>query len=120
NGFGAVAFAGLLAEQSGAGLHDAAKAKAVIFLYMDGGPSQLDTFDYKPMLEKYHGRNPRELWNVEPTQFDNIGKVMACPWKFARHGQSGRWVSELFPHVAGCVDDLAIVHSVVSKFSEHT
>jgi hypothetical protein len=120
NGFGAVAFAGLLADEARAGLHHPAKAKAVIFLYMDGGPSQVDTFDPKPLLTKYHGRNPHELLKVEPTQFDNVGKVLACPWKFARRGESGLWVSDLFPHVAECVDDLAVVRSVVSKFSEHT
>ncbi len=120
NGFGAVAVAGLFAHENKAAPHHPATAKAVIFLYMDGGPSQLDTFDYKPLLEKYHGRNPHELLKVEPTQFDNVGKILACPWKFARRGQSGQWVSELFPHVATCVDDLAVVRSVVSKFSEHT
>jgi hypothetical protein len=120
NGFGAVALAGLFADEARAGLHHDAKAKSVIFLYMDGGPSQVDTFDPKPLLEKYHGRNPRELLKVEPTQFDNVGKVLACPWKFRQHGASGLWVSELFPHVAECVDDLAVVRSLVSKFSEHT
>jgi Protein of unknown function (DUF1501) len=60
------------------------------------------------------------LEKVEPTQFANVGKVMASPWKFKQHGQSGTWVSELFPHVAGCADDLAFIHSMVSKFPEHT
>ena len=126
NGFGAVALAALIAEESsGAGsrtpiFHHKATARNVIFLYMDGGPSQVDTFDYKPLLEKYHGRDPHTIFKVEPTQFNNVGKVMASPWKFKQHGQSGRWVSELFPHVAECVDDLAVVRSMVSKFPEHT
>jgi hypothetical protein len=127
NGFGAVALATLLADEGRASdasgkpvRHHAAKAKSVIFLYMDGGPSQIDTFDYKPMLEKYDGKNPHSVFKVEPTQFNNVGKVMASPWKFAKHGKSGLWVSELFPHVAKCVDDLAVVRSVVSKFPEHT
>lgn len=121
HGFGAVALAALWAEDGhGVTLHHPAKAKNVIFLYMDGGPSQVDTFDYKPLLEKYHGKDPHSVFKVEPTQFDNIGKVMASPWKFAQHGQSGRWVSELFPHVAGCVDDLAVVRSMISNFPEHT
>jgi hypothetical protein len=127
NGFGAVALATLLADEGRANdtsgkpvRHHAAKAKSVIFLYMDGGPSQIDTFDYKPMLEKYDGKNPHSVFKVEPTQFNNVGKVMASPWKFAKHGKSGLWVSELFPHVAKCVDDLAVVRSVVSKFPEHT
>jgi Protein of unknown function (DUF1501) len=119
NGFGALALAGLTAEARG-GRHHHAKAKSVIFLYMDGGPSQLDTFDPKPLLAKHHGRNPNELLKVQPTQFDNVGKVLASPWKFAQHGQSGLWVSELLPHVAKCADDLCVVRSLTSKFSEHT
>ena len=127
NGFGAVALAALLGEEGRANdaagkpvRHHAAKAKSVIFLYMDGGPSQIDTFDYKPLLEKYDGKNPHSVFKVEPTQFNNVGKVMASPWKFAKRGKSGLWVSELFPHVAKCVDDLAVVRSMVSKFPEHT
>jgi hypothetical protein len=127
NGFGAVALAALLAEEADAATgmrrpvrHFPARARNVIFLYMDGGPSQVDTFDYKPLLAKYHGKDPRSVFKVEPTQFDNVGTVMASPWKFQRYGQSGRWVSELFPHVAGCADDLCVVHSMVSNFPEHT
>ncbi len=116
-GFGAVALSGLWADGAA---HHAAKAKAVIFLYMDGGPSQLDTFDYKPVLAKYHGRNPHEVFKVEPTQFANVGKVLQSPWQFKQRGQSGAWVSELFPEVAKVADELAIVKSVTSKFPEHT
>src|SRR5262245_30807910 len=119
NGFGALALAGLAAESRG-GPHHAAKAKSVIFLYMDGGPSQLDTFDPKPLLAKHHGRNPNELLKVQPTQFNDVGKVLASPWKFAQHGQSGHWVSELLPHLAKSADDLCVVRSLTSKFSEHT
>ena len=123
NGFGALALASLLADDGKAGpvQHHPAKAKAVIFLYMDGGPSQVDTFDYKPLLEKYHGQDPRTaIGKLEPTQFADVGKVMKCPWKFERRGQSGLWVSDLFPHVAKCADDLAVVRSMVSRFPEHT
>ena len=132
NGFGAVALASLFAERGLANpererggvlekLHHPAKAKSVIFLYMDGGPSQVDTFDRKPALEKYHGQDPHKVLDkVEPTQFANVGKVMACPWKFRQYGETGTWVSELFPHVAECVDDLAFIKSMTSKFSEHT
>ncbi len=126
NGFGAVALAALLAEDGHAAVdrkpvrHHAATARSVIFLYMDGGPSQVDTFDYKPLLEKYHGKDPHSVFKVEPTQFNNVGRVMASPWKFKQRGQSGHWVSDLFPHVAECADDLAIVRSMVSKFPEHT
>ncbi len=120
NGFGALALTAQLARESRAGAHHTARAKAVIFLYMDGGPSQVDTFDYKPALAKYHGRTPSEVMKVEPTQFANVGTVLKSPWDFKRRGQSGLWVSELFPEVAKHADDLAVVKSVVSKFPEHT
>ncbi|MEO0475620.1 MAG: DUF1501 domain-containing protein [Planctomycetota bacterium] len=135
-GFGGVALAGLLSQKSfGAPLggaeainplapkpgHHTAKAKSVIFLYMDGGPSQVDTFDYKPDLAKHAGKSPYDVIDkVEPTQFDSIGKIMPSPWKFKQYGESGAWVSELFPHVAECVDDIAFVKSMTSKFPEHT
>jgi hypothetical protein len=129
-GFGAVAFAALLAEQARSDAderrakflptHHRARAHRMIFLYMDGGPSQVDTFDYKPLLEKHHGRDPHAVFKVEPTQFNNVGRVMASPWKFKQHGHSGRWASELFPHVAACMDDLCFIRSMVSRFPEHT
>ena len=124
NGFGAVALTALLAEEGRAAAltapHFSARARNVIFLYMDGGPSQVDTFDYKPLLEKYHGRDPHDIFKVEPTQFNNVGKVMASPWKFRKRGQSGLWVSDLFPHIAECIDDLCVLRSMTSKFPEHT
>ncbi len=85
---------------------------------MDGGPSQVDTFDPKPRLTKENGKPfPAE---IEATQFNNVGKTLASPWKFKQYGQSGIPVSDLFPHVAQCVDDLCVVRSMTSKFSEHT
>jgi hypothetical protein len=98
--------------------HFAAKAKSVIFLYMDGGPSQVDTFDPKPRLNAEHGK-PFAM-KIEPTQFNNNGNTFGSPWKFSQHGESGIPVSELFPHVAKHVDDLAIVRSMTSEFPEHT
>src|SRR5688500_1197806 len=133
NGFGAAALAGLLADPAfGAGPppprlrgplapkppHFKAKAKSVIFLFMDGGPSQVDTFDPKPRLDKDHGQ-PIKM-KVEPTQVNDVGKVLKSPWKFKKHGKSGLPVSDLFPHVATCADDLAVIRSVVANFSEHT
>jgi hypothetical protein len=130
NGFGAVALAALLHEEGRAAEtkeknplapkppHFPAKAKSVIFLFMDGGPSQVDTFDPKPRLDKEHGEPIK--CKVEPTQFNNVGKVMKCPWKFKQYGESGIPVSDLFPHVAKHVDDLAIIRSMTSNFSEHT
>jgi len=124
-GFGAVALSALLQEQAFGldgvhGLHHPAKARSVIFLYMDGGPSQVDTFDPKPLLTKYDGQDPAKLFKVEATQFNNNGTVLASPWKFQQYGESGIPVSDLFPHVARCVDDLAVVRSMVSEFPEHT
>ena len=98
--------------------HFPAKAKNVIFLFMDGGPSQVDTFDPKPRLDRENGQAIQA--KVQPTQFDNVGKVLASPWKFRPYGESGIPVSDLFPHVATCVDDLAIIRSMVADFSEHT
>jgi hypothetical protein len=98
--------------------HFAARATSVIFLFMDGGPSQVDTFDPKPRLDREHGQ-PIKV-KTHPTQFNNVGNVLACPWKFRRYGESGIPVSDLFPRVGQCVDDMAIVRSMVSNFSEHT
>ena len=136
-GFGSVALAGLMADPAYAGMaddgegnrnhgstlasrptHFPAKVKRVVYLYMDGGPSQIDTWDPKPLLEKEHGQ-PFKM-KVEPTQFDNNGATMASPWKFRQYGESGIPVSDLFPHIAQHVDDFAVIRSMVSDFSEHT
>jgi hypothetical protein len=98
--------------------HFAAKAKSVIFLYMDGGPSQVDTFDPKPRLNREHDQ-PFAM-KIEPTQFNNNGNTFGCPWKFKQHGASGIPVSELFPHIAQHVDKLAVIRSMTSQFPEHT
>lgn len=118
NGFGALAFQALAWGQDK--LHFPAKAKNIIFLYMDGGPSQVDTFDPKPALDKYHGENPSTLLKVRPTQFNNVGSILKSPWKFKQHGKSGVWISELFPHLSKVADELAVVRSAVSNFPEHT
>jgi hypothetical protein len=94
------------------------KAKRVIFLFMDGGPSQLDTFDPKPRLDREHGE-PIKI-KTQPTQFNNVGKVLRCPWRFRRYGECGAPVSDLFPNVGKHVDRMAIVRSMVAEFSEHT
>ena len=131
NGFGGLALLTLLADQAHADVaktprnplaprppHFAAKARSIIFLYMDGGPSQVDTFDPKPLLQKESGQ-PFKM-KMEPTQFNEKGNTLGSPWEFQQHGQSGIPVSSLFPHVARCVDDLAIIRSMTSNFSEHT
>ena len=94
------------------------RARSVIFLYMDGGPSQVDTFDPKPRLEREHGK-PFGM-KMEPTQFNNNGNTLKSPWKFRRYGESGIPVSDLFPHVGQCADKLCVVRSMTSAFSEHT
>ena len=125
-GFGALAMAGLMDKAKAASplipdSHFPGKARNVIFLFMEGGVSQVDSFDYKPMLEKYHGQDPRKaIGKLEKTQFENIGKVMKSPWSFKQRGESGMWVSDLFPHIAGMADDLCVVRSMTSNFPEHT
>ena len=120
-GVGSIALAALMGRESLAGTalatHHAPRAKHIVFLYMDGGVSQVDSFDPKPRLNREHGQ-PFTA-KREPTQFNNVGTIFGCPWKFAQHGESGLWVSELFPHVARCADRLAVVRSMVSDFSEH-
>ena len=134
NGFGAVALAALSADpgfSSAAPIRPAAgnplqpkkthfkpAVRQIIYLYMDGGPSQVDTFDPKPRLDKEHGQ-PFGM-KIEPTQFNNIGKTLKSHWAFKQYGKSGTPVSDLFPHVGQHVDDLAVIRSMTSKFSEHT
>ena len=100
------------------GTHFEPKAHSVIFLYMDGGVSQVDSFDPKPELERWQGKPfPNQ---IEPTQFNNIGSTLPSLWKFSQYGESGTPVSDLFPEIAGHVDDLAVIRSMTSAFSEHT
>src|SRR5262245_25295271 len=90
--------------------HFPARAKRVLFLFMKGGPSQVDTFDYKPLLQRDDGK---PLPFAKPrVQFAPTGNLLASPWKFQQYGQSGSWVSDLFPEVAKHVDKLCFLHSV--------
>ncbi len=131
-GFGYLALASLLSQQAAgdtAGAmedndplaprapHFPARAKRVIFLFMKGGPSHLDTFDYKPKLQQDHGK---PLPFAKPrVQFAPTGTLLQSPWKFQQHGESGIPVSELFPHVARHVDDLCLVHSMYGSNAAH-
>ena len=128
-GFGSVALAGLLgqeqlraAAQSANPLaikdpHFAPKAKRVIFLFMHGGPSQVDTFDYKPLLKRDHGKPlPFQRPKVVSGQTYNLLK---SPWEFKQYGQSGMWVSDLFPQIAKRVDDLCFIKSMWGSNSRH-
>ena len=130
-GFGALALSALIGDRAfasslpgtlgraPAGLpHHPARATSVIFLYMDGGPSQVDTFDPKPRLAAEDGQ-PFGM-KMEATQFDNNGSTLGSPWTFRRYGECGLEVSDLFRHVGECADDLCVVRSMTSPFSEHT
>jgi hypothetical protein len=98
--------------------HFAPRAKRVIFLYMPGGPSHVDLFDPKPRLATDNGKPlPFEKPKLERTK---TGNLLASPWKFRKHGQSGVEVSELFPHVAACIDDICVIRSMYADNINHT
>ncbi len=124
-GFGYTAFAGLVAQvaakESAAKkgpldtkpTHFPARAKHVIFLCMSGGPSHVDTFDYKPELQKNDGKS------VANRNRGGYAKLLASPWKFAQHGKSGLWISELFPEVAKHADNLTLIRSMQTDLPAH-
>src|SRR5690348_14274468 len=126
NGFGMLGLAALCADEARAGdanplavkpPHYPAKAKRLIFLFMSGGPSHVDTFDPKPSLAAHDGKPlPFEMPKLVRTR---TGNLLASPFKFKKHGRCSTDVSELFPHVAGCVDDLCVVRSMVADNINH-
>ncbi len=129
NGFGLVALAGLLADEARADAerdanplavrppHFPARARRVIFLFMSGGPSHVDTFDPKPRLARENGRPlPFPMPRLERTR---TGNLLASPFRFRRHGSSGIEVSELFPHTAACIDDVCVIRSLVADNINH-
>ena len=93
--------------------HFPGKAKSVIWLFMNGGPSHIDTWDYKPELEKRDGQELAGLDKNTGFFTDQVGPLMKSPFTFARHGQSGSWVSEIFPEMAKQVDKMAFLHGCV-------
>ena len=97
--------------------HFAPKAKHVIQLFMPGGPSQVDTFDYKPEIAKHAGQRPESV-DRKSLRNTKMG-LMPSPYAFRQYGQCGRWVSEIFPHVAELVDDLCFIHSMHTDTPEH-
>ncbi|MEM7395572.1 MAG: DUF1501 domain-containing protein, partial [Verrucomicrobiota bacterium] len=114
-GFGSLALADLLAAETQP--HFTPRAKRVIFLFMHGGPSHIDTFDYKPKLQADHGK---PLPFAKPRiEFAKTGNLLKSPWAFKQHGASGAWVSELFPKVAGHIDDLCMVKSLHGSNEAH-
>jgi hypothetical protein len=126
-GFGNLALAALLAQEQAKSAtndplavkspHFPARAKRVIFLFMHGGPSQVDTFDYKPLLKRDHGKPlPFARPKVVSSETFNL---LQSPWAFKQYGQSGAWVSDLFPETAKCVDDLCFIKSMHGSNSRH-
>ena len=117
-GFGSLALNGLATAVSlPRGLHHTPRAKRVIFLFMHGGPSQVDTFDYKPMLQQMDGKKlpfaPAK--NLDPSATAQA-KLLGSPWKFQQHGEAGLWGSELFPEVSKRLDDLC---RGLDEFDQH-
>ncbi len=116
-GLGGVALSSLMAQEGG-GLHHKPRAKRVIQLFMSGAASQCDTFDYKPRLIEKAGQKWDPGEKVELFQ-SNPGVVMPSPWGWKQYGKCGKWVSDLFPHTAKCVDDMAFVQSMMTKSNIH-
>ncbi|MFM1557961.1 MAG: DUF1501 domain-containing protein [Roseibacillus sp.] len=124
-GLGGLAMAQLVAQESltakpefNGGVHHPAKVKRIIQLFMTGGASPMDTFDYKPALEKVHGQKlgPTE----KPEGFTGVpGALMKSPYEFKQHGESGRWVSSIFPHQAELVDEMAFLMAMTTKTNVH-
>lgn len=134
-GFGLLGLAGLLGQEGLLGSASAAaplnplaarppqfpaRAKNVIWLFMNGGPSQVDTWDYKPELEKKDGKELEGFDKNTGFFTNNVGPLMKSPFQFAQHGQSGTWVSEIFPRLAGHVDKMAFLHSCFTKSNNHS
>jgi hypothetical protein len=125
-GFGGLALSWMLAQEpasaSGGPLtprhgHHRARAKRIIFLFMHGGPSQVDTFDYKPLLDRDDGK---KLPFAKPRIVSGkTGSLLKSPFEFRRHGESGIHVSELFPHVGQQIDDICLINSIHGSNSRH-
>jgi hypothetical protein len=134
NGFGALALSALLSDQTSAAdspkssnplspkkPHHKPTAKACIFLFMEGGPSHIDTFDPKPTLNKLAGKPmPESFGEIVTSMGESRGPLLASPRKWKQHGQSGLWVSELLPHAATIADDIAVIRSCVADGINHS
>ena len=126
-GFGTLGLAGLLAPEAAAAQaasplapkapHFAPKAKHVIQLFMPGGPSHVDTFDHKPQIAKYQGQRP-DIVNRKTLRNTKNG-LFPSPFGFKQYGNSGKWVSDIFPHTAQHVDDICFIHSMHTDIPEH-
>ncbi len=135
SGFGLLALAGLLEQQGllGTAAHGAevnplaprkqhfpAKARAVIWLFMNGGPSHVDTWDYKPELVKHHGQELKGFDKTTGFFVDQVGPLMKSPFAFKRHGDCGAWASDLFPNMAKHVDKMAFLYSCWTDSNNHS
>ena len=123
-GLGSLGLASVLSQQGLLGAesplnpkrpHFAPRAKRIIHLFMNGGPSQVDTFDPKPELTKHHGEKPSDLLKTER----RTGGLFKSPFEFKRHGQSGLPVSEIFPEVAKTIDDICVIRSMHTDVPNH-
>lgn len=128
-GFGSLALASLLHRETGSAAPAvdplalrppvfAPRAKAVIWLFMTGAPSHVDTWDYKPELQKRSGQ-PLPGSDAKTGFFTTSGKILASPFGWKQHGQSGTWVSDIFPHLSRHVDNMAFIHSMYLKANNH-
>ena len=120
-GFGWLALCDLLARSASSAdpPRFAARAKNIIFCFMDGGPSHVDTFDPKPMLKQHQGQAIGEGAVSKRSQSTGTRVWLGSPWEFRQRGQSGLWVSDLLPHLAGVADDLCVVRSIVGELPLH-
>jgi uncharacterized protein (DUF1501 family) len=121
-GFGLLASSALSMSSARAAAHHPPRAKRIIFLFMQGGVSQVDSFDYKPDLARFDGsKMPFDdaRTRANTGQGESQHRVMKSPWKFAQYGQSGRWVSDLFPETARHVDDLCLIHGLHTEGVAH-
>ena len=100
--------------------HFPGRAKSVIWLFMNGGPSQVDTWDYKPELIKSDGKELAGFDRTTGFFTDSVGPIMKSPFAWAQHGQSGTWVSDLFPHLSQHVDKMAFIHSCHTESNNHS
>jgi hypothetical protein len=126
-GLGAIALAWMLDRDARAGAretinqepHFTPRAKRAVQIFCCGGVSHIDTFDHKPDLAKFHGQELTGKGKID-TFFGQPGRLLKSPFAFRRRGQSGLWVSDLLPHLAGCVDDMTFLYAMVAKTSNHT
>lgn len=122
-GFGSLALSALTAQEMSVtgSAHFPARAKRVIFLFLHGGVSQVDSFDHKPRLAAEHGRPLpfKPLANLDATKDGKVGQIFASPWKFRRAGQSGNWVSDLWPHLGKQIDELCFIKSMETLGTSH-